>query len=631
MKQGAQWRADVTDFAVIARHATRLWLCLDIDGEERRIPMARAGDWHRVAVPGLLPGQRYAFRAEGPWQPEAGHRYDPAKLLVDPYASRIDKPFVQDPRLATFGADTAGLVPWAVIEPPLPEVAAAAARFQPGGLIYEINVRAFTMRHPEVPPAMRGTLAALGHPAVIDHLRRMGVDAVELMPITAWIDERHLPPLGLNNGWGYNPVVPMALDPRLAPHGMADLRTAVSALHQAGIGVMLDLVLNHTGESDVHGPTLSLRGLDHRLYYSHAPDGQLINDTGTGNTLDFGQAAVRDIALDTLRHFVCHAGVDGFRFDLAPIMARSPGFDRDAPIFAAIADDPWLADRVMIAEPWDIGPGGYQLGRFPDHWLEWNDRYRDDMRRCWRGDGGLIGSLVTRIAGSSDIFGGALYSRSVNFLAAHDGFTLADLVSHEQRHNHANGEDNRDGHGENFSWNNGVEGLTDDPVIVARRKADLRALLALLCVSKGTIMVTAGDECGRSQQGNNNAYCQDNGLTWFDWAGRDRDLEAWFGQLMALRKASPILSDPGFFRPDQVCWRRPDGAPFGPADWHDPAPCALMADFGDMLLLINRRDAALDFILPPGNWVDAMDSRACSAVDGVTARSVRLLSRKETC
>jgi len=399
------------------------------------------------------------------------------------------------------------------------------------------------------------------------------------MPITAWIDERHLPPLGLANAWGYNPVGFMALDPGLCPGGVAELRETVAALHRVGIGVILDLVFNHTGESDVQGGVLSLRGLDNAAY-AHAADGSLINDTGCGNTLDFGNPALRALALDALRHFVRHAGVDGFRFDLAPIMARSygaaPGFSPQAPIFAEIAADPWLADRVMIAEPWDIGPGGYQLGRFPPNWLEWNDRYRDDVRRFWRVDGGRgdgdLGALATRLAGSADLFGEGM-CRSVNFLAAHDGFTLADTVMYQGRHNHANGEDNRDGHGENFSWNHGVEGPSGDPAIAAARMADLKAMLGTLFASTGTVMLTAGDEFGRSQQGNNNAYAQDNPLTWVDWQGRNRELEDHVAALSTWRAARC-----GHFRqfPAAGEWLALDemgldGQQLAGEAWHDPA------------------------------------------------------------
>ncbi|OSZ66990.1 glycogen debranching enzyme GlgX [Sphingomonas sp. IBVSS1] len=553
---GATVSGGATQFRVRSPRATALWLCLD----GTRIAMQRDGDDWLASVAGDLTGQAYGYRAEGQWRPEAGLWFDPAKLLVDPYAIELDCRFVQHPDLARFGADTADIVPRALVAGPLPVVPHAPPRFTPGDLIYEINVRGFSMLHPDVPAAQRGTVAALAHPAVIAHLQKIGVGAVELMPITAWIDERHLPPLGLRNAWGYNPVAMMALDPGLCPGGVAELRDTVAALHAAGIGVILDLVFNHTGESDVHGGVLSLRGLDNDAY-AHAPDGRLINDSGCGNTLDFANPAVRALTLDALRHFVRHCGVDGFRFDLAPVLARGPGFAADAPIFAEIAADPCLNDRVLIAEPWDIGPGGYQLGRFPPGWLEWNDRFRDDVRRFWRGDA-TLGQLATRLAGSSDIFGPSC--RSVNFLAAHDGFTLADTVAYAGRHNHANGEDNRDGHHENWSWNHGVEGPSDDPAITAARAADLRALLATLFASTGTIMLTAGDEFGRSQRGNNNAYAQDNDLTWIDWAGRDRALEDHVARLAAARAARRAFAN-RFPEPGQ--WRRPDGAPMTVADW----------------------------------------------------------------
>jgi glycogen operon protein len=537
-----------------------VFLCL-FDGEaETRIALDRDGtDWTGVAW--APPGTRYGYRAEGAFAPEDGLRFDGAKLLIDPYAVMLDRRFAYDPALAARGVDTATLVPKAVVPAPLPLVASAPPRFAHGGLIYEASVRALTMLHPGVPQHLRGTVAALAHPAMIAHLKKLHVSAIELMPVTAWIDERHLPPLGLTNAWGYNPVVPMALDPGICPGGVAELRETVAALHAEGIGVLLDLVFNHTGESDVFGPTLSLRGLDNRGSYAHDRAGHLINDTGCGNTLDFARPHVRALALATLRHFVQHCGIDGFRFDLAPVLARGPGFRADAPIFAEIAADPVLADRILIAEPWDIGPGGYQLGAFPDNWLEWNDRYRDDVRRFWRGDSG-VGTLATRLAGSSDLFGPA--SRSVNFVAAHDGLTLADTVAYAERHNWANGEENRDGHGDNASWNHGVEGPSGDPAVQARRAADVRALLGTLFASTGTVMLTAGDEFGRTQQGNNNAYCQDNELTWLDWAGRDRALEEHVAALAAWRAGRAAW----FARfPREGAWDAPSGQPMDIAAW----------------------------------------------------------------
>jgi glycogen debranching enzyme len=557
---GAAVSRGKTRFAVRAPQACAVWLCL-FDGErEQRIAMHRERDDWRAELPSDLVGARYGFRAEGEWAPERGKWFDPAKLLVDPYAVELDRCFVQDPQLGQFGADTAALVPRSIVPGRLPVVRRRKPCFKRGGLIYELNVRGFTMLHPEMPEAQRGTVAALRHPAIIAHLRKLHVGAVELMPVTAWIDERHLPPLGLSNAWGYNPVVPMALDPRLCPGGVAELRETVAALHRAGIGVILDLVFNHTGESDMHGGVLALRGLDNAAY-AHAANGSLINDTGCGNTLDFANPAVRRLTLDTLRHFVRHCGVDGFRFDLAPIMARGPGFSSNAPIFAEIAADPLLADRILVAEPWDIGPGGYQLGQFPPNWLEWNDRFRDDVRRFWRGDG-TIGALVTRLAGSSDLFGEP--SRSVNFLAAHDGFTLADTVAYAKRHNFANGEGNRDGHGENYSWNNGVEGPSADPAVLARRNMDLRALLGTLFASTGTIMLTAGDEFARSQQGNNNAYAQDNPTCWVDWEHPNRALEDHVGELARARFGRRAWLNRF---PQPGTWLRPDGEAMTAADW----------------------------------------------------------------
>lgn len=552
-----------TRFAVRARGAAAVWLCLFDGNAERRVAMARDGDWFVVEVAGIGPGQCYGYRAEGDWAPDAGRWFDPAKLLVDPYAVELDRRFAHEPILARFGVDTAAIVPRAIVPTLTAPAPIERPLIDPSRPVYELNVRAFTIQHPDVPAAQRGTIAALAHPAIIAHLRKIGVGTVELMPIVAWIDERHLPPLGLRNAWGYNPVVPMAIDPGLAPGGVAELRGTVTALHAAGIGVVLDLVFNHSGESDRDGPILSLRGLDNRSY-AHAPDGSLINDTGTGNTLDAGDAGVRELILASLRHFAA-LGVDGFRFDLAPVVARSPGFDPDAPIFAEIAADPLLRHKVMIAEPWDIGPGGYQLGNFPADWLEWNDRYRDDIRRFWRGDGS-VGQLAKRLMGSADIFGSV--TRSVNFLAAHDGFTLADLVSHVDRHNHANGEDNRDGHGDNLSWNHGVEGSSDDPAITAARAADLRALLATLFATRGYIQLTAGDEFGRSQGGNNNAYAQDNSIGWVDWSARDMALEEHVAALAAWRRDRSAVFDTDV--PEQALWLTLDGAPMTSAQWEAP-------------------------------------------------------------
>jgi glycogen operon protein len=581
-----------TRFAVRST-ADRVELCLFDGAQEHRVAMTREGDVWSATVPGT--DHLYGYRTHGEYDPARNLWFDPAKLLVDPYALELDRPFAQSPCLTQFGEDTADIVPRARVVAPL-TATPAPPLFQPGRLIYEVNVRGFTMRHPAIPPEQRATLAALAHPAVLDHLRKLGVAAVELMPITAAIDERHLPPLGLRNAWGYNPVVPMALCPERVPGGVAELVATIAALREAGIGVILDLVFNHMGESDVHGGTLSFRGLDPDAY-ARAADGTLINDAGTGNTLDASRPSIRAMMIDTLRHFA-RAGVDGFRFDLAPVLARGPGFDPQAPIFAEIAADPILSTRVMIAEPWDIGPGGYQLGNFPEHWLEWNDRYRDQVRHFWRGDG-RSGDLATRVAGSADVFTGSS-SRSVNFVAAHDGFTLADLVAYAGRHNQANGENNRDGHGDEVSWNHGTEGPSDDPAIREARARSVRSMLATLFLSRGTPMLTAGDEFGRSQSGNNNGYAQDNETTWLDWENRDGALEDFVAALSAFRRDTPLdwtnlLAD--------AEWRTLSGDQMTPGDWEGNG-FALHLLLGDQSLIL-RLDATRGVTAVRGTTIES--------------------------
>ncbi|RYD92451.1 MAG: glycogen debranching enzyme GlgX, partial [Sphingomonadales bacterium] len=412
---GATLTTDGVHFALWSETATAAWVSIfdaKGDAEVARIPLERGpADIFQATVPGLGEGARYGFRTDGPYDKARGHWFDPAKLLADPHAIEIDRPYVYDARLAApreAEIDTAPLMPKAIVTALPAPIPHRQPAFTAGGLIYEINVRGFTMLHPDIPAAQRGTLAALAHPAIIDHLKGIGVSAIELMPITAWIDERHLGPLSLTNSWGYNPVGFMALDPRLAPGGLAELRQAVEALHDEGIAVLLDVVFNHSGESDAVGPTLSLRGIDNHAYFSTVRDepGTLANDSGCGNTLNCDHPATRRLVFDALRHFVTYAGIDGFRFDLAPILGRArDGFEPDAAFFRELKRYPELADRILIAEPWDIGPGGYQLGNFPESFLEWNDRYRDDVRRFWRGDPHSVGDLATRLAGSSDIFG----------------------------------------------------------------------------------------------------------------------------------------------------------------------------------------------------------------------------------
>lgn len=488
----------------------------------------RDGDVHYSFVEGIREGQHYGLRAHGPYDPASGHHFDAHKLLLDPFAKAISGPFKYAAELSRHGNETAHLVPKAIAvknAEPLPLRSLTEPK-----LIYELNVRGFTMRHPDVPHAMRGTIAALAEPAIIKHFKTIGVDSIELMPIAAWIDERHLVNLGLRNAWGYNPVSMFAIDPRLAPGGLQEMRDTVSKLHNEGINVILDVVFNHTGESDMLGPTLSQRGLDCTGYY-RLFHGTNINDAGTGNTLALDRPHTVHWIVEAMRHWVLNTGVDGFRFDLASIMGREDnnGFSREAPLLTGIEKDPVLSSRILIAEPWDIGPGGYQLGNFPKNWYEWNDKFRDDVRRFWRGDIWSANNMATRLSGSSDVMGHkGRPSRSINFIAAHDGFALHDLLHFTQKNNMANGENNRDGKSHEVTCP-GAKAL---------------GLLSSLLFAHGTPMLTAGDEFGRTQAGNNNAYAQDNETTWLDWEHRNVKLEKQFATLVELRyQLSDVIRD----------------------------------------------------------------------------------------
>jgi glycogen operon protein len=586
------------NIAVFSAHAKAIELCLfDANGEaetgRHRLP-CRTGDVFHGYFAGIRAGQRYGFRAYGPYAPNEGHWFNPAKLLADPYALALDRPFALAP--AMFGSrlgasdaalsldpsDSAPVMPKAIaISPAAGASAPHPRRPWADTIIYELHVRGFTKLNPRVPEAIRGTFAGLAHPAAIDHLVHLGVTAIEIMPCAAWLDERHLKAAGLTNYWGYNPITLMAPDPRLAPGGWDEVRESIAALHAAGIEVIVDVVLNHTGEGDDCGPTVSFRGLDNASYYRLRKDNPryYINDAGCGNMLALDRPPGVRLAMDALRTWVRLGGVDGFRFDLATVLGRrDDGFDAAAPLITAISQDPILREVRLIAEPWDIGPGGYQVGAFPPQWREWNDQFRDTVRRFWRGDGGLSAPAVTRFAGSSDIFGPHRRpSCSLNFIVAHDGFTLADLVSHERKHNEANGEGNRDGTDSNYSWNNGVEGASSDPAILADRQRDQRNLLASLLLARGTPMLAMGSECGQSQGGNNNAYAQDNAMTWLGWDKADASLTAYTARLIALRKAHPALSRDQFLTghsaddaliPD-VEWLTASGGPMQGYDWGD--------------------------------------------------------------
>lgn len=632
------------DAAVFSRHGDIIWLCQFDDEGDREIARwrltGRDGDIHYGYIPDIGAGGRYGLRADGPWQPEQGHRFDPHKLLVDPYATRLDRPFVWHHELAaprTHARDTVQVVPRAIIEQPL-ELAKPLATNRSPGLIYELGVKAFTHNHPDIEKKLRGTLPALQSDHVLDHLVKLGVTHVELMPVNAWIDERHLAALGLSNAWGYNPLSFMALDPRLAPAGLSDLAATVSRFHAAGIAVLLDVVFNHTGESDLGGPTLSLRGLDNAVYYRHAGDDALINDTGCGNTLAAERPEVVRLIIDSLRTLVQQAGVDGFRFDLAATLARGPdGFDQNAPLLQALADDDVVSKCLLIGEPWDIGPGGYQLGQFPEPWLEWNDKYRDDVRRFWRGDQGTMGDFATRISGSADVFAASRSSpaASVNFLAAHDGLTLRDCVTYQSKHNWSNGEENRDGHSVDHSWNCGHEGETDETSIVINRARDVRAMIATLFLSRGTPMLTAGDEIGRTQSGNNNAYAQDNPTTWIDWESADKDLFRFVSACVRFRSnrltpayskflegAKEHVSEGSQTFPD-VCWLQANGNPMQDSQWHDASNiCVVLAHkiagtVERIFIAVNRSSSNVALTMPPARegyfWRLAIDSASAFA------------------
>jgi glycogen debranching enzyme GlgX/4-alpha-glucanotransferase len=640
---GATPTLEGVNFAVYSSTAAAVEVCLfDAQDRETRVRLTeRTGDVFHGHVEGIGEGARYGLRAHGAFAPEKGMRFDAAKLLVDPYAVALDRPFILHPSLFALGADSAAVMPKAVVTAPAPPAAPPLTIPWDRTVIYEAHVRGLTRLHPDVPEAIRGTFAALAHPAIIAHLKTLGVTTLELLPTAAWIDERHLPPLGLTNYWGYNPVCFCVPDPRLAPGGWAEVRAATAALAEAGIETVLDVVFNHTGEGDALGPTLSLRGLDNAGYYRLRSDdpSRYVDDSGTGNTLALDRPRNVRLAMEALRAWARRGGVSGFRFDLATILARrADGFDHlTAPFLAALYQDPELRCLKRIAEPWDCGPGGYQFGRFPGAWAEWNDGFRDDVRRFWRGDRVSLGALASRLAGSQPDLGARRRpSRSINFITAHDGFTLADLVAYGAKHNEANGEANRDGTDNNGSWNNGVEGPTHDPAITGHRLADQRALLATLVLARGTPMLSMGSELGQSQGGNNNAYAQDNAVSWIDWAKADAGLEAFAARLVQARAAHPALRADHFLTgqpqggpwPD-VTWRKADGAPLTAADWDDPEGSALQMtlavpgeDPGRVTVILNRGARALPCVLcPPRDgqaWRIELDS-ADVARDGVLA------------
>ena len=648
---GATVDADArgVNFAVFSAHAERVELCLfDAAGrtETARVDLpGRSGDvWHGH-LPSYGAGTVYGFRAYGPWAPEEGHRFDPARLLLDPYAREI---------VGRWSADAAGHAPAASAQVGaarpatldngpaalkarvVAEARAEHPRVVPpntplaDSVLYEVHVKGFSAANPRVPEPLRGTYAGLAHPASIGHLKQLGITAVSLLPVQQRLDEPRLTALGLTNYWGYNTIGFFAPEPQLSAdpgHGAAqrrEFRAMVDALHAAGIEVILDVVYNHTAEGELGGPVVAFRGLDNASYYRRAPDGADANWSGCGNTVDLRHPRVLQLVMDSLRYWVGEMGVDGFRFDLAPVLGRGDtGFSPRAAFFMAVAQDPVLARVKLIAEPWDLGPDGYQAGAFPNGWGEWNDKFRDDLRAFWLRHPSSRGALARRLCGSSDIYQtrGRAPAESINYVVSHDGFTLRDLVSYAERHNAANGEGNRDGTANNLSYNAGAEGPSDDPTVLRLRARLQRALLATTLLAQGTPMLAAGDELGHTQHGNNNPYCQDNPTTWIDWASADADLIAFTARVVALRVAArPFgaawysgLVDPLGLH--DLVWFDATGVPLEGNAWNaadDRCFACLIGEPGraaaPLLLLFNGGADDHDMRLPGGVWQLLLDT-----------------------
>jgi len=603
---GATWDGEGTNFALFAPAAEAVELCLFDDDVETRVPLVEVTYhvWHAY-LPRVGPRQRYGFRVDGPFDPGQGLRWNSSKLLVDPYARALDGDFVLDD--AVFGyptgrddtqqdhRDSAPFVPKSVVvhdafpwgqDHHRPHTALADT------VIYELHVKGFTARHPDVPPAIRGTYAGLAHPAAIEHLRRLDVTAVELMPVHHFVSEPALLRRGLSNYWGYNTLGYFAPHAAYSSSGsrgeqVREFKSMVRALHAAGIEVILDVVYNHTAEGDETGPTLSFRGIDNSTYYRLRDDDKrlYLDYTGTGNTLNAQQPHVLQLIMDSLRYWVTEMQVDGFRFDLAAALARSfHDVDKLSAFFDIIQQDPVLSRVKLIAEPWDLGPGGYLVGEFPPLWTEWNGKYRDTVRDFWRGGETGVAELGYRLSGSSDLYrdDGRKPYASINFVTCHDGYTLRDLVSYEQKHNDANGEGNRDGNADNRSWNCGVEGETDDENVQTLRARQMRNFLTTLLLSTGVPMLRMGDELAHTQRGNNNAYCQDNELSWLDWDNAKGSAQSAYvdvvGQLVRLRRRHPVFRQRAFFEGHRLddgvkdlAWFTPNGAEMGDDDWASPS------------------------------------------------------------
>jgi len=652
---GATWDGKGANFALFSAHATGVDLCLFEPTGRReiaRIPLPRKTDqiWH-CYIEGVRPGQLYGYRVHGPYEPRHGHRFNPHKLLIDPYAGLLhgrirwhDALFGY--RLGAHRADltldrrdSAPMMPKCVLEDPSYHWGEDRAPRRPwiDTVIYEAHVKGLTELHPDIPAQIRGSFAALGHPAVIEHLVKLGITAIELMPIHAFSDDRFLVEKGLRNYWGYSTLAFFAPEPRyLGEAGVIAFKSAIRSLHDAGIEVILDVVYNHTAEGNHLGPTLSFRGIDNASYYKLSPENPRFcwDSTGTGNTLNLDHPRVLQMVLDSLRHWVTTYHVDGFRFDLASSLAREPyGFSDRAAFLRAVGQDPILSRVKLIAEPWDVGDGGYRVGGFPPGWSEWNDQFRDTVRAFWRGDPGQLPNLARVMTGSRETYepSGRHPWASVNYVCSHDGFTLNDLVSYNERHNEANGENNQDGHNHNLSWNCGVEGPTDDPEVLALRARLKRNLLATVFFSQGVPMLLMGDELSRTQNGNNNAYAQDNEISWFDWeksAAEDPDLLAFTQAVISLRRRYDAFRRREFLTGasvpprglKDVYWLAPDGREMTTDDWNDGLRRTLGMQLGNdaadgqrFLLLLNADPEPVEFKLPDdfpnGAWVLVFDTR----------------------
>jgi glycogen operon protein len=598
--RGATYDGEGTNFALFSAHATRVQLCLfDEQGQESRVDLPEYTNevWHGY-LPGIKPGQRYGYRVHGPYEPRNGHRFNHNKLLLDPYAREVEGDVIwadelygytighPDQDLSFDERDSAPFMPRCVVVEDDYDWEGDERLLTPwtSTVIQETHVRGYTRQHPDVPEALRGTCAGLAQAPVLDYIADLGITAVELLPVHGYLDDQYLVDRQLHNYWGYNTLCFFALKSRYLASGHRDeFRDMVKALHRKGLEVLLDVVYNHTAEGSELGPTLSFRGIDNASYYRLAEDRRYyINDTGTGNTLNLSNSRVIQFVNDSLRYWAGEMHVDGFRFDLATILGReATGFDQRGGFLDACNQDPLLTQVKLIAEPWDCGPGGYQVGHFPPGWAEWNDRFRDAARTFWRGDEGKLAEFATRLTGSADLFDrrGRRPWASVNFVTAHDGFTLNDLVSYNDKHNQANGEDNRDGSDHGDSCNYGHEGPTDDAALASLRERQMKNLLATLLLSQGTPMLLAGDERAQTQGGNNNGYCQDNEISWLDWEhdptqGR---LHAFVRTLLKLRKSYPILTRGRFLNGQyneeagvrDLTWLNPSGEEMAPEHWED--------------------------------------------------------------